>query len=320
MDGGRRKRALSGWNMQRAAMSLRSRITGSVQTYYREDGDEYDIRVRLDRKYRESIEDIENITIYNNAGQGIKIRDLGQVVESQSPPTIERKDRERVITVKCIVAKGYALSDVTAEVNRVMAETDLPAGFTWQYGGTFEDQQDTFADMIMLMALIVVLVFIIMASQFESLTYPFVIMFSIPFAITGVLLGLFFTGTPLSVMAMLGLLMLIGIVVNNGIVLIDYIMLCRERGLGLVKSVITSGRSRLRPILMTTFTTVIGMIPMAVGTGEGSEMWRAMGMSVAWGLSFSTLITLIIIPTLYSIFARNGIRRARKKELKMMKK
>ena len=174
--------------------------------------------------------------------------------------------------------------------------------------------------MIMLMALIVVLVFIIMASQFESLTYPFVIMFSIPFAITGVLLGLFFTGTPLSVMAMLGLLMLIGIVVNNGIVLIDYIMLCRERGLGLVKSVITSGRSRLRPILMTTFTTVIGMIPMAVGTGEGSEMWRAMGMSVAWGLSFSTLITLIIIPTLYSIFARNGIRRARKKELKMMKK
>ena len=320
VDFDRRKLALNGLNMQTAAMSLRNRITGSVQTYYREDGDEYDIRVRLDRKYRESIEDIENITIYNNAGQGIKIRDLGQVVESQSPPTIERKDRERVITVKCIVAKGYALSDVTAEVNRVMAETDLPAGFTWQYGGTFEDQQDTFADMIMLMALIVVLVFIIMASQFESLTYPFVIMFSIPFAITGVLLGLFFTGTPLSVMAMLGLLMLIGIVVNNGIVLIDYIMLCRERGLGLVKSVITSGRSRLRPILMTTFTTVIGMIPMAVGTGEGSEMWRAMGMSVAWGLSFSTLITLIIIPTLYSIFARNGIRRARKKELKMMKK
>lgn len=121
-------------------------------------------------------------------------------------------------------------------------------------------------------------------------------------------------------MAMLGLLMLIGIVVNNGIVLIDYIMLCRERGLGLVNAVVTSGRSRLRPILMTTLTTVIGMIPMAVGKGEGSEMWRALGMSVAWGLSFSTLITLIIIPTLYSVFARIGIKRARKKELKTLKK
>lgn len=197
--------------------------------------------------------------------------------------------------------------------NKAMGEIDMPADFTWQFGGTFEDQHDTFTDMIMLMALIIVLVFIIMASQFESLTYPFVIMFSIPFALTGVLMGLFVTGTPLSIMAMLGLLMLIGIVVNNGIVLIDYIMLCRERGLGLVNAVVTSGRSRLRPILMTTLTTVIGMIPMAVGKGEGSEMWRALGMSVAWGLSFSTLITLIIIPTLYSVFARIGIKRARKK-------
>ena len=144
-------------------------------------------------------------------------------------------------------------------------------------------------------------------------------MFSIPFALTGVLLGLYFTGTPLSVMALLGFLMLIGIVVNNGIVLIDYIMLCRERGQGLMNAVITSGRSRLRPILMTTLTTVLGMVPMALGTGEGSEMWRALGMSVAWGLSFSTVITLIIIPTLYSIFAGFGIRRQRRKELKLIK-
>ena len=300
--------------------SLRNRVTGSALTNYREDGDEYKIRVRYDKKFRQSVEDIENITIYNSQGKGIKIRDLGKVVESQTPPTIERRDRERVITVKCIVAKGYALSDVVKAANKAMGEIDMPADFTWQFGGTFEDQQDTFSDMIMLMALIIVLVFIIMASQFESLTYPFVIMFSIPFALTGVLMGLFVTGTPLSIMAMLGLLMLIGIVVNNGIVLIDYIMLCRERGLGLVNAIVTSGRSRLRPILMTTLTTVIGMIPMAVGKGEGSEMWRALGMSVAWGLSFSTLITLIIIPTLYSVFARIGIKRARKKELKTLKK
>ena len=212
------------------------------------------------------------------------------------------------------------MSDVIAAANTVMDDVKAPTGFSWQFGGTFEDQGDTFTDMGILFGLIIVLVFIIMASQFESLTYPFVIMFSIPFAITGVLIGLFVTGTPLSVMALLGVLMLVGIVVNNGIVLIDYIMLCRERGLGLVHAVITSGKSRLRPILMTTLTTVFGMIPMAMGTGEGAEMWRPLGMTVAFGLSFSTLITLIIIPTLYSSFAANGIKRNRRKELKQMKK
>jgi len=319
VDFDREKLALNGLNMATASTFLRNRVTGNVSTYYREDGDEYDIRVRYDKQFRQSVEDIENITIYNSAGKGIKIRDLGRVVESQSPPTIERRDRERVITVKCIVAKGYALSDVIGSATKVLDDIETPSGFTWQFGGTFEDQQDTFADMFLLMILIIVLVFIIMASQFESLTYPFVIMFSIPFALTGVLLGLYFTGTPLSVMALLGFLMLIGIVVNNGIVLIDYIMLCRERGQGLMNAVITSGRSRLRPILMTTLTTVLGMVPMALGTGEGSEMWRALGMSVAWGLSFSTVITLIIIPTLYSIFAGFGIRRQRRKELKLIK-
>ena len=320
VDFDREKLALNGLNTATAAQYLRNRVTGSVMTYFREDGEEYDIRVRYDRKFRESIEDIENITIYNSQGKGVKIRDLGKVVESQTPPTIERKDRERVVTVRCVVAKGHALSEVIAEARRVMEEeVDMPASFTWQFGGTFEDQQDTFADMIMLLVLIVILVFIIMAAQFESLTYPFVIMFSIPFAFTGVMVGLFVTNTALGVMALLGVLMLIGIVVNNGIVLIDYIMLCRERGQGVLNAIVTSGRSRLRPILMTTLTTVIGMIPMAVGTGEGAEMWRSLGMSVAWGLSFSTLITLIIIPTLYSMFAGYGIRRQRKKELKQFK-
>lgn len=318
VDFDREKLALNGLNMSTAATYLRNRINGNVSSYFREDGDEYDIRIRYDVRYRQTIEDIENITIYNNAGHGIKIRDLGKVVEAQSPPTIERKDRERIITVKCIVAAGYAMSDVVSGANKIMDEIDMPVGFTWQFGGTFEDQQDTFSDMIMLMALIIIMVFIIMASQFESLTYPFVIMFSIPFAFTGVFIGLFVTGTPMGVMALLGILMLIGIVVNNGIVLIDYIMLCRERGMGISHAVITSGKSRLRPILMTTLTTVLGMIPMAVGRGEGSEMWRALGMCVAWGLSFSTLITLIIIPTLYSVFAGNGIKRTRRKELKQM--
>ena len=160
--------------------------------------------------------------------------------------------------------------------------------------------------MTTLMVLIVLLVYIVMASQFESFTYPFVIMFSIPFAFTGVFIGLALTNTPLGVMALVGLLMLIGIVVKNGIVLIDYTILCRERGMTIRDAVVTAGKSRLRPILMTTLTTVLGMIPMAVGTGEGAEMWRSLGMTVAWGLSVSTLVTLVLIPILYSCFASFG--------------
>ncbi len=196
-----------------------------------------------------------------------------------------------------------------------MANIPMPQGFMWQIGGTYEDQQETFGDLILLMALMVILVFVIMASQFESLTYPFVIMFSLPFAVLGVVIGLAITGTPMNIMAMLGILMLIGIVVNNGIVLVDYTILCRERGMSVVDAVVTAGRSRLRPILMTTLTTVLGMIPMAVGNGVGSEMWNSLGMSVAWGLSFSTLITLILIPTLYAVFAFTGEERKIKKSM-----
>ncbi len=313
----REKLSLNGLDVTTAAMYLRNRINGSVNSYYREDGDEYDIRVRYDRPFRESVEDIENITIYNSQGKGIKVRDLGTVKEAYTPPTIDRKDRERYVTVSGVVAHGYAMGDLIAEVQAGMKNIDMPAGYVWSLGGTFEDQQDTFSDLATLMALMIILVFVIMASQFESLTYPFVIMFSMPFAVVGVLIGLVTTNTAMGVMALLGVLMLMGIVVNNGIVLVDYTNLCRERGMSIYDAVVTAGRSRLRPILMTTLTTVLGMIPMAVGTGVGAEMWNSLGMSVAWGLSFSTLITLILIPTLYTTFAVNGENRRKKKELKM---
>ncbi|MBQ3203665.1 MAG: efflux RND transporter permease subunit [Alistipes sp.] len=310
------KLAQNGIDVTTASAYLRNRINGSVTSYYREDGDEYDIRVRYDKPFRESIADIENITIYNSQGKGVKIRDLGKVVESYSPPTIERKDRERYITVTGVVATGYAMSDVIAATTEGMESIEFPAGYVWQLSGTYEDQQETFGDLFLLMALMIILVYVIMASQFESLVDPFVIMFSIPFAVVGVIIGLAITGVPLNVMSLLGILMLVGIVVNNGIVLIDYTILCRERGMGIIEAVVTAGRSRLRPILMTTLTTVLGMIPMAVGNGVGSEMWNSLGMSVAWGLSFSTLITLIFIPTLYATFAVRGEKRRQKKMLK----
>ena len=309
------KLARAGLDVTTASTYLRNRINGSVMSYYREDGDEYDIRVRYDKKFRESLEDIENITIYNQMGQGVKIRDVGTVRETSTPPDITRKDRERYVTISGTVAAGYALSDLVEKTNIEMEKIQMPSGFMWQIGGTYEDQQETFGDLILLMALMVVLVFVIMASQFESLTYPFVIMFSLPFAVLGVIIGLVLTGTPMNIMSMLGILMLIGIVVNNGIVLVDYTLLCSERGMNIIDAVVTAGRSRLRPILMTTLTTVLGMIPMAVGNGVGSEMWNSLGMSVAWGLSFSTLITLILIPTLFSAFAVFGENRKAKKAL-----
>ncbi len=310
------KLARSGLDVTTASMYLRNRINGSVTSFYREDGDEYDIRVRYDRKFRESIEDIENITIYNQMGQGIKIRDIGVVKEASTPPTITRKNRERYVTVSGVVASGYALSDIVEEAKAGMANINMPSGFMWEIGGTYEDQQETFGDLALLMVLMVILVFVIMASQFESLTYPFVIMFSLPFAVVGVVIGLAVTGTPMNIMSLLGILMLIGIVVNNGIVLVDYTILCRERGMDILDSVVTAGKSRLRPILMTTLTTVLGMIPMAVGNGVGAEMWNSLGMSVAWGLSFSTLITLILIPTMFASFAVHGENRRNKKALK----
>ncbi len=319
IDFDREKLALNGLNVTTASSFLRNRINGATASQFREDGDEYDILVRYAPEFRQSIEDIENILIYNSMGQGVRIRDVGQVVERMTPPTIERKNRERVITVHAVVAPGAALSDIVEAANLEMKSMDIPSDVSWQLGGTYEDQMETFADLGILMLLIVILVYIVMATQFESLVDPFVIMFSIPFAFTGVFMGLAITQTPLGVMALIGVIMLMGIVVKNGIVLIDYTILCRERGMSILTAVVAAGKSRLRPVLMTTLTTVLGMIPMAVGTGQGSEMWRSMGMTVAWGLSVSTLITLVIVPTVYTIFAANGVKRRRRKHRKQLK-
>ncbi len=308
----RQKLAMNGLNVTTVSSFLRNRVNGTVASYLREDGEEYDIRIRYAPEYRESIETIENIIVYNNEGHGVRIRDIGHVVETMTPPTIERKDRERLVTVSAVVAKGYALSDLVAGSETILSEMDLPNDVHYNIGGMYENQQEIFGDLMMLLALIIILVFIVMAAQFESLVDPFVIMFSIPFTFTGVFLGLSITQTPLSVMAMIGVLILMGVVVKNGIVLIDYTKLCRERGMGVITAVVAAGKSRLRPVLMTTLTTVLGMLPMALGTGEGSEMWRSMGMTVAWGLSISTLITLVLIPVLYCIFASSGIKRKRK--------
>ena len=316
VDFDREKLAINGLNTTTAASYLSAAINGSTMSYYREDGDEYGIRVRYAPEFRQGIEDIENIMIYNNSGRGVRIKDVGTVVEILTPPSIQRKNRERLITVSGIVSDGYALSDVVAMTQKSISEVDIPSEVMVEIGGSFEDQQETFGDLILLLAIIIILVYIVMASQFESFMSPFVIMFSIPFAFVGVILGLTVSGTPLGVMGLIGVLILMGVVVKNGIVLIDYTILQQERGKSVNEACVIAANSRLRPILMTTLTTVLGMLPMALGKGEGSEMWRSLGMVVAWGLSISTLVTLVIIPTVYASMASWQERRRAKKAMK----
>ena len=313
VDFDREKLAVNGLNSTTAASYLSAAMNGSTMSYYREDGDEYNIRVRYAPEFRTSIEDIENIIIYNNMGKGVRIKELGKVVESLTPPSIQRKNRERLITVSGVLATDVVLSDAVEITDALLAETEIPSELAVKVAGSYEDQKDMFGDLIMLLIMIIILVYIVMASQFESFMSPFVIMFSIPFAFVGVLLGLQVTGTPLGAMGMIGILILMGIVVKNGIVLIDYTILMQERGHSVEEASTIAAQSRLRPILMTTLTTVLGMIPMAIGQGEGSEMWRSLGMVVAWGLSISTLVTLVIIPTVYASMASWKVRRAARK-------
>lgn len=312
VDFDREKLALNGLNLTTAATYLRNRINGATASQFREEGEEYDIKVMYAPEYRTSIEDIENIMVYNAQGKGVRIKELGTVVERFSPPTIERKDRERINTVSAILS-GAAMSDVVAEAQKKIDQMSIPSGISIQLSGSYEDQQDSFGDLFTLMYLIVILVFIVMAAQFESLTYPFIIMFSLPFAFSGVFLALWLSGNTLNVMSLIGAIMLIGIVVKNGIVLIDYISLNRERGMGIREAVVKGGHSRLRPVIMTTLTTILGMVPMAIGTGQGSEMWRPMGTAVIGGLTVSTILTLILIPVLYCVFASVGVKRRRRK-------
>jgi len=311
VDFDREKLAMHGLNLSTAANALRNRINGAIASQYREDGEEYDIKVMYDPTYRTSLADIENINIMAPNGSQIKVKEVGKVVERFTPPTIERKDRERIVTVSTVV-DGVPMSQIVAAAQAEIDKMDIPVGINIQLAGSYEDQQDSFGDLLTLAALIIVLVYIVMAAQFESYTYPAIIMTSLLFAFSGVFIILYLSGHTLNVMSMIGAIMLIGIVVKNGIVLIDYISLNRERGMSIRSAVILGGKSRLRPVVMTTLTTILGMVPMAVGSGQGSEMWRPMGTAVIGGLTVSTILTLLFVPTLYCIFAYVGVKRTRR--------
>lgn len=290
-----------GMNGATASQFVRNRIDGLKASKYREDGDEYDIVVRYGEPFRTSVQDIENITLYNAAGRPVKLKEVGTVQEEFAAPKIERENRQRVISVKSSLGADVALGDVVTQARQLIDEYHTPDGIFLEVGGTVEDQGDAFSDLLALFGLIVILVYIVMATQFESLKFPFIIMFTIPLAFTGVFVALWITGTALSLIALIGAIMLVGIVTKNGIVMVDYMNLLVERGSMVSDAVIAGGKSRLRPVLMTSFTTILGMLPLAIGTGAGSETWQPMGIAVIGGLTVSTLLTLFLVPVLYSL-------------------
>lgn len=306
-----------GMNSATASQAVRNRIDGLVASKYREDGDEYDIVVRYAEPFSTRVEDIENITLHNAQGRPVKLREVGRVQEEFAAPEIQRENRQRVITVESSLGAGVALGDVVAEAQRLIDDYPLPDGVDLELGGTVEDQGDAFSDLGMLFVLIILLVYIVMATQFESLKFPFIIMFTIPFACTGVFLALWMTSTPLSLIALIGAIMLVGIVTKNGIVMVDYMNLLIERGAEVSEAVVAGGKSRLRPVLMTSFTTILGMLPLAIGTGAGSETWQPMGIAVIGGLTFSTILTLFIVPALYSILVNRSQRKAREQQARL---
>lgn len=319
VDFDREKLAVHGLNITTASNFLRNRINGLTASLFREDGEEYAIKVVYGPEFRQSLEAIEDILIYNAQGQAVRLRDVATINETFTPPSIERKNKQRIVTVASTVS-GTTIDKAVVEINKAIDELEIPNGVFVEISGTYKDQQESFMDLTVLLLLIILLVYIVMASQFESFSYPLIIMLSVPFAFSGVILAFVLSGATLNMMSFVGIIMLVGIVVKNGIVLVDYVNLNRGRGMGVIQSVVSAGRSRLRPVLMTTLTTILGMVPLAVSTAEGAEMWRPMAITVIGGLTVSTLFTLVIVPTVYAIFAGRKIKRLKRKLAKVYSK
>lgn len=292
-----------GMNTYLLMSSLRNGLYGSTASVFRKDGYEYDIFVSYDKKYLQSRNDLCALPVFTPTGAIIPLNAVADIEMTTQPTLIERKDKERVIKVESNL-DGVSLSEATVALNRIINDIVIPQGVRIYQAGDVESQKESFSQLLTAILLGLLLVFLVMAGQFESFIDPFVVIFSIPFAFTGVIWALFLTNTTLSVMAFIGMLMLVGIVVNNAIVLIDYMNQLRTKGMELNEAIFTAGRRRLRPVLMTALTTIFGLMPLALSTGTGSEMWRPLGIVVLGGLTVSTVVTLVIIPIVYSIAER----------------
>jgi hydrophobe/amphiphile efflux-1 (HAE1) family protein len=305
----RDRAAAMGLNTYQIASTLRSEVYGATATEFREHGDQWDVVVRAPEVERSSVGDILALPIPSVTGQMVRLSSVADLELSVGPTEIRRRDQERIIKVQGRVL-GRPLGEVSADIGKVLNDIAIPPTVNVEVGGDVEQQRQSFGDLGFLLLLAVALVYMVMAAQFESFLDPFVVMFSIPFAFVGVVWAFLISNTTLSMTSFLGVIMLMGIVVNNAIVLVDYTNIMRKRGLKLQEAVMTAGRRRLRPVLMTAFTTIFGMLPLAVLRYTGSEVWRPLGVSMIGGLLVSTLVTLVLVPTLYTIFEAKLRRKA----------
>ncbi|HDP74657.1 MAG TPA: efflux RND transporter permease subunit [Bacteroidales bacterium] len=308
----RDKLAQLGLNTSMLASAVRNRVYGLTATKYREEGTEYDVILKYNDANLTSVTDIENITFKGPMGNMVRVGDVAKIKQVYTTPNIEHENKIRVVKVVSALS-GTDLGSVTNIINAKLATMNIPNNVIVEIGGAAKDMADTFKDLMLLFVLILILTYIVMASQFESLREPFIIMFSVPFAVTGVFIALWITGSTINLISGIAIVMLVGIAVKNSIVLVDFINLLVDRGRTITQAILEGGKSRLRPILMTSFTTLLGMIPLALSKGEGSETWRPLGISIVGGLFFSMMISLIIVPIIYSLFADARIKREMKK-------
>jgi len=298
----REKAIAYGLSAAQIATSVRVSVDGQVATRFRTGSEEVDIRVRTGEEGSKEVVALENMLLASPLGFMVPLGEVAEIREVQAPSTIRRDNQSRVVSVTAQLELGYDLSRVMTEVQRVMERNVfLPTGYTMDYGGEFDLMTEAFGDLKLALLMAIVLVYMILAALFESLLYPFVIMFSLPVAVIGVVLILFLTGTTFNIVTFIGIIILAGIVTNNAIVLVYYINQLRQRGLARDDAILTAGPIRLRPILMTAISTIFAMIPLALGTGEGSEMQISLAIAVIGGLTTSTFLTLLFVPVVYSL-------------------
>ncbi|SEM88290.1 hydrophobic/amphiphilic exporter-1, HAE1 family [Candidatus Frackibacter sp. WG12] len=306
LDIDRKRAADLGLGINQIGKTIESYVNGRTATQYHgtTDGDTIDIEVRLAQEDRTNMEQLSLMKIMNSKGQFISLDSVAKIVKTEGPTSINREDQERYVSVYSDL-KGNDLGSVVASIrDRVESNIELPNNYRIEYSGENEDMKETFKNLSMALIVAIILVYMVLASQFESLLHPFIVMLTLPLTLIGVLTALFLTGETLSATSMIGIIMLAGIVVNNAIVLVDYINILRSRGLNRREAILEAGPVRLRPVLMTVFTTILGLIPVAAGWGSGSEGMAPMGIAVIGGLTTATFLTLLVIPTLYLTLER----------------
>jgi len=298
----RDRASMMGFTMAEIGSGIRHANLGQVVTTFREGGEEFDVRVRLDEEDRSTMGQVTNIPVISRAGVVAQIGNLGEIRQERGPISIYRENRVRCITVSAQTDNRDIQSEM-AKVQEALKEMDasMPNGYFIEYGGSYEDMQKTFKDLILALVIAVMLIYMVMAAQFESFTQPIIVMLTVPLAFIGVVLGLSIMGHPLSVTAFIGIIILIGVVVNNGIVMVTFVNQMRGDGHSIRDAIIKGAAIRLRPILIMSTTTIIAVLPMAFASGQGSEMQSPMGTVVAFGLATSSLLTLFVVPVFYSI-------------------